>query len=46
VSKDWMIDMTEDVDEAGWQYAIKFNGADWHGNVSKSMKKEDNDQHD
>lgn len=26
-----MIDMTEDVDEAGWQYALKFHGADWHG---------------
>ncbi|CEP10686.1 hypothetical protein [Parasitella parasitica] len=32
VSKDWMIDMTEDVDEAGWQYALKFHGAVWHGN--------------
>lgn len=31
VSKDWMIDMTEDVDEAGWQYALKFHGAVWHG---------------
>ncbi|KAI8356768.1 hypothetical protein EDC96DRAFT_258059 [Choanephora cucurbitarum] len=28
-SKDWMIDMTEDVDEAGWQYALKFHGATW-----------------
>lgn len=27
-----MIDMTGDVDEAGWQYALKFHGADWHGN--------------
>ncbi len=27
-----MIDMTEDVDEAGWQYALKFHGAVWHGN--------------
>lgn len=26
-----MIDMTEDVDEAGWQYALKFHGAAWHG---------------
>ncbi|KAG1174239.1 hypothetical protein G6F70_005598 [Rhizopus microsporus] len=32
VSKHWMIDMTGDVDEAGWQYALKFHGADWHGN--------------
>ncbi|KAI9279187.1 hypothetical protein BY458DRAFT_584984 [Sporodiniella umbellata] len=32
VSKDWMIDMTEDVDEVGWQYSLKFHGADWHGN--------------
>ena len=24
--------MTEDVDEAGWQYALKFHGAVWHGN--------------
>lgn len=32
VSKNWMIDMTEDVDEAGWQYALKFHGAVWHGN--------------
>ncbi|KAI9263602.1 hypothetical protein EDC94DRAFT_607260 [Helicostylum pulchrum] len=32
VSKDWMIDMTDDVDEAGWQYALKFHGAVWHGN--------------
>ncbi|GAA5800273.1 hypothetical protein HPULCUR_005699 [Helicostylum pulchrum] len=30
VSKDWMIDMTDDVDEAGWQYALKFHGAVWH----------------
>ncbi|KAI7899639.1 uncharacterized protein BX663DRAFT_520808 [Cokeromyces recurvatus] len=32
VSDDWMIDMTGDVDEAGWQYALKFHGAEWHGN--------------
>ncbi|CAO3683300.1 unnamed protein product [Rhizopus stolonifer] len=32
VSKDWMIDMTDDVDEVGWQYSLKFHGADWHGN--------------
>lgn len=32
VSKEWMIDMTGDVDEAGWQYALKFHGAVWHGN--------------
>lgn len=27
-----MVDMTEDVDEAGWQYSVKFHGAVWHGN--------------
>ncbi|KAI9487627.1 MAG: hypothetical protein EXX96DRAFT_554003 [Benjaminiella poitrasii] len=27
-----MIDMTGDVDEAGWQYSLKFHGAVWHGN--------------
>ncbi|KAI9020106.1 hypothetical protein CLU79DRAFT_757215 [Phycomyces nitens] len=32
VHKQWMVDMTEDVDEAGWQYALKFHGASWHGN--------------
>ncbi|KAF7729161.1 hypothetical protein EC973_004929 [Apophysomyces ossiformis] len=32
VTKEWMVDMTEDVDEAGWQYALKFHGAVWHGN--------------
>lgn len=32
VSREWMIDMTGDVDEAGWQYALKFHGAVWHGN--------------
>ncbi|KAI8343639.1 hypothetical protein BC941DRAFT_411921 [Chlamydoabsidia padenii] len=32
VSKEWMVDMTDDVDEAGWQYSIKFHGAVWHGN--------------
>ncbi|CAO3585068.1 unnamed protein product [Absidia cylindrospora] len=32
VSKEWMVDMTEDVDEAGWQYSVKFHGAVWHGN--------------
>ncbi|KAI9355881.1 hypothetical protein BD770DRAFT_323697 [Pilaira anomala] len=36
-SKDWMIDMTEDVDEAGWQYALKFHGAVWHGKVTMMM---------
>ncbi|KAG1449756.1 hypothetical protein G6F56_008548 [Rhizopus delemar] len=24
--------MTDDVDEVGWQYSLKFHGADWHGN--------------
>ncbi|GAA5815372.1 hypothetical protein MFLAVUS_008880 [Mucor flavus] len=32
VSENWMIDMTEDVDEAGWQYAFNFHGAVWRGN--------------
>ncbi|KAI9317884.1 hypothetical protein BX666DRAFT_1932415 [Dichotomocladium elegans] len=32
VSKEWMVDMSGDVDEAGWQYALKFHGAVWHGN--------------
>ncbi|CAO3630040.1 unnamed protein product [Cunninghamella blakesleeana] len=32
VSKEWMVDMTDDVDEAGWQYAVNFHGAVWHGN--------------
>lgn len=31
-----MIDMTEDVDEAGWQYALKFHGASWHGNTKRN----------
>lgn len=33
VSENWMIDMTEDVDEAGWQYAFNFHGAVWRGNT-------------
>ncbi|KAL1934714.1 hypothetical protein VTP01DRAFT_6896 [Rhizomucor pusillus] len=32
VSKEWMVDMSGDVDESGWQYALKFHGAVWHGN--------------
>ncbi|KAI9258804.1 hypothetical protein BDA99DRAFT_538729 [Phascolomyces articulosus] len=32
VSKEWMVDMSNDVDEAGWQYSLKFHGAVWHGN--------------
>ncbi|KAJ8657192.1 hypothetical protein O0I10_007008 [Lichtheimia ornata] len=32
VTKEWMVDMSGDVDEAGWQYALKFHGAVWHGN--------------
>lgn len=35
-----MIDMTEDVDEAGWQYALKFHGAVWHGNTQGAMNKD------
>ncbi|KAI7878581.1 hypothetical protein K492DRAFT_170752 [Lichtheimia hyalospora FSU 10163] len=32
VTKEWMVHMSGDVDEAGWQYALKFHGAVWHGN--------------
>ncbi|KAI8087356.1 hypothetical protein BDF21DRAFT_227617 [Thamnidium elegans] len=41
VSKDWMIDMTEDVDEAGWQYALKFHGAVWHDIFDLLSEEED-----
>lgn len=32
VNKDWLADMTGDVDEAGWEYAFRFHGSVWHGN--------------
>ncbi|GAB5593378.1 hypothetical protein Unana1_08278 [Umbelopsis nana] len=32
VNKDWLADMTSDVDEAGWEYAFRFHGSVWHGN--------------
>ncbi|KAI8068347.1 hypothetical protein BC940DRAFT_299758 [Gongronella butleri] len=32
VNKEWLVDLTGDVDEAGWQYAVRFHGAKWHGN--------------
>ncbi|KAJ1811962.1 hypothetical protein LPJ75_003891, partial [Coemansia sp. RSA 2598] len=34
VSPRWLIDMTLDVDEDGWQYASKFSNASWHGRHS------------
>ncbi|KAJ1724100.1 hypothetical protein LPJ53_001621 [Coemansia erecta] len=34
VSPRWLIDMTQDVDEDGWQYASKFSNASWHGRHS------------
>ncbi|KAL1920024.1 uncharacterized protein VTP21DRAFT_1170 [Calcarisporiella thermophila] len=32
VHKQWLVDMSGDVDEDGWEYALKFHGAVWHGN--------------
>ncbi|KAI9287136.1 hypothetical protein BC943DRAFT_204520 [Umbelopsis sp. AD052] len=32
VNKDWLADMTGDVDELGWEYAFRFHGSTWHGN--------------
>ncbi|KAG0293987.1 hypothetical protein BGZ98_001946 [Dissophora globulifera] len=32
VHKSWLVDMTGDVDEDGWEYAIAFHGSPWHGN--------------
>lgn len=29
--------MTDDVDESGWQYALKFHGADWHGKADSFL---------
>ncbi|KAJ2476448.1 hypothetical protein IWW47_006335, partial [Coemansia sp. RSA 2052] len=35
VSPRWLIDMTQDVDEDGWQYASRFSAAaTWHGRHS------------
>ncbi|KAJ1861536.1 hypothetical protein LPJ73_000997 [Coemansia sp. RSA 2703] len=34
VSPRWLIDMTQDVDEDGWQYASKFSNSSWHGRHS------------
>ncbi|CAG8476870.1 15802_t:CDS:10 [Acaulospora morrowiae] len=28
---EWMIDMSDDVDEEGWEYAFAFHCANWHG---------------
>ncbi|KAG0044216.1 hypothetical protein BGZ83_010547 [Gryganskiella cystojenkinii] len=32
VHKSWLVDMTGDVDEDGWEYATTFHGSPWHGN--------------
>ncbi|KAG0021401.1 hypothetical protein BGZ81_008925 [Podila clonocystis] len=32
VHKSWLVDMTGDVDEDGWEYAMTFHGSPWHGN--------------
>jgi hypothetical protein len=32
VNKDWLADMTGDVDESGWEYAFRFRQSTWHGN--------------
>ncbi|KAF9427303.1 hypothetical protein BGZ94_005159 [Podila epigama] len=32
VHKSWLVDMTSDVDEDGWEYAMTFHGSPWHGN--------------
>ncbi|KAF9122020.1 Cytoplasmic and mitochondrial histidine tRNA synthetase [Mortierella sp. 14UC] len=32
VYKSWLVDMTGDVDEDGWEYAMTFHGSPWHGN--------------
>jgi len=31
VYKEWMIDMSGDVDEEGWEYAFNFHNSSWHG---------------
>ncbi|KAH7136114.1 hypothetical protein B0J11DRAFT_480393 [Dendryphion nanum] len=30
--KSWYVDMSQDVDEEGWQYSLWFRGSPWHGN--------------
>ncbi|KAG0226931.1 hypothetical protein BGW42_003285 [Actinomortierella wolfii] len=32
VHRSWLVDMTGDVDEDGWEYAMTFHGSPWHGN--------------
>ncbi|KAJ2609582.1 hypothetical protein H4S08_003986 [Coemansia sp. RSA 1365] len=36
VSPRWLIDMTLDVDEDGWQYSSRFASSDWHAQHSAS----------
>ncbi|CAG8586500.1 3918_t:CDS:2, partial [Dentiscutata heterogama] len=31
VHKEWLIDMSGDVDEEGWEYAPDFHCSCWHG---------------
>ncbi|KAF9168329.1 hypothetical protein DFQ27_007626 [Actinomortierella ambigua] len=31
VHRSWLVDMTGDVDEDGWEYAMTFHGSPWHG---------------
>jgi len=31
IHKEWMIDMSGDVDEEGWEYALNFHNSGWHG---------------
>ncbi|RIA86245.1 hypothetical protein C1645_780059 [Glomus cerebriforme] len=31
VHKEWMIDMSGDIDEEGWEYALNFHNSSWHG---------------
>ncbi|CAG8609430.1 16380_t:CDS:10 [Funneliformis mosseae] len=31
VHKEWLIDMSGDVDEEGWEYAFNFHSSSWHG---------------
>ncbi|CAG8505833.1 7676_t:CDS:2, partial [Paraglomus occultum] len=32
VHRMWLIDMSGDVDEGGWEYSFNFHGYSWHGN--------------
>ncbi|KAI8870832.1 hypothetical protein GQ42DRAFT_134297, partial [Ramicandelaber brevisporus] len=34
----WMIDMSGDVDEDGWQYASRFNSSNWNGGHKRRFK--------